>query len=1013
MANRIIPLMATITLVSLLLSFHFIGDLEQNQNNVELSGDNDNGASGIDGASDTIFSSLSNRNEESRHHYVLNGTGAGTGIYTDTDEVHTINHEDTTQKSKDSSDNNGNDEESSMRIRKEMQAYIRERVEERKRNRKGTKKDVDVDEENLQGFQSIFATDGSFLVQQDDDGEVDTVFTKISIPVHGDAITTSAKSPNCTKWAILTPALNKPIEEGDKYSTSTTMNTRNVKGSEGKDTKITSMFKQSMQKLSQKIIREDGWCTLLVGKDEIQNDDDDETEIDASAQELYYTAVSGQTFRYPNITQNHKKYHLENNILERKNYGYLVAIAHGAQFILDLDEYYTMDDSLPREDSRLLPVNNIMNVSVAIQGRTSFNPYPLMMNPNDHYGDLSATAKCASSKCNSTKAKLNATIANRENTTRYAKTWPRGFPGLNMFTEELKQDSISNNTSDKLPSPSEHIDTYEYTKGKIAFNKNIGLLSSSPSLPSNIYRVGVIQLVPDEQRDEGLLHFFRSHNTIDSGSRNLKYDRNSPTSSLPLLVPSHSYSPYNMISTIHSYDAFFAMLLPITLPKRISDIARSYFAQCLFPDIGLRVVYSPSKFKMSIDSRLNMLNVQDLKHKLDGEIDMMVEVDSMLDFLSGWDSPHATLPARMEHLWKALCIQGYISLHDVESLQLWLESLHNIGYTFPSLSKRRYQNVAVMGHFNYAKSPSQVDDVIFWTQKYREWFQSIVVTGPFSTQQVNALEKHSIMIFKGDRDDEGGYFQVTDNLKNTLNYFKNSTKKIESVMYFHDDGMINMTELSQGRYPFPTNEIIGNYRDQRYDMSYADVRNVSVEDANKFSYRIFPNSTVCAYNKTQCHPTVNDLYKKLPLYHWGMTTKGYCSKAQQSLAQDKEMFPYHEADGSLLFSSFTQSDFIHIPIQYADEFSKLASLFLKHGVIHECAWGTIVDLIRKKLKATVRLTMLCTSWGPKRRGKKGLIERCMRDRVDYGVFHPYKIGYEENGYQGYDWAMDLVQDRHP
>ena len=303
-------------------------------------------------------------------------------------------------------------------------------------------------------------------------------------------------------------------------------------------------------------------------------------------------------------------------------------------------------------------------------------------------------------------------------------------------------------------------------------------------------------------------------------------------SSLPLLAPSHSYSPYNMFSTMHSYDAFFAILLPITLPERMADIVRSYIAQCLFPDVGLRVVYSPSKFEMNIESRTTTLNVRDIKSKLDVEIDMLVEVESMLDFLSGWDSPHATVPARMEHLWKALCIQGYISQRDVERLQLWLESLYNVGYTFPLLSKRRYQNLYLMGQFNYAKSPSQVDDVIFWTQKYREWFQSVVVTGPFSIQQVNELEKHSIVVFKGDRDDAGGYFQVTDNLKNTLDYFKNSTQKIKSVMYLHDDGIMNMTEVSQGRYPFPTNEIIGNYHNGRYDLSYADVRNTNVEDAN-------------------------------------------------------------------------------------------------------------------------------------------------------------------------------------
>ena len=245
--------------------------------------------------------------------------------------------------------------------------------------------------------------------------------------------------------------------------------------------------------------------------------------IGAPVQGLYYTAVSGHTYGHSNITQNHKKSRWENSILERRNYGYLVAIAHGAQFIMDLDEYFTMENSLPWEDTRLLPVDDIMNVSVVIQGRRTFNPYPLMTNPNDHYGDVSAIAKCKSTGCNSMEAKLNATKANRDNTASYAKTWPRGFPGLNMFAEEFNDVSVSNKDLDQLhiSSLSKDVDqTYEFTKGKIAFNKNISLVSSSASsLPSNIYRVGVIQLVPDEQRDEGLLHFFRSSNPMESGKK--------------------------------------------------------------------------------------------------------------------------------------------------------------------------------------------------------------------------------------------------------------------------------------------------------------------------------------------------------------------------------------------------------------------------------------------------------------------------------------------------------------
>ncbi len=56
-------------------------------------------------------------------------------------------------------------------------------------------------------------------------------------------------------------------------------------------------------------------------------------------------------------------------------------------------------------------------------------------------------------------------------------------------------------------------------------------------------------------------------------------------------------------------------------------------------------------------------------------------------------------------------------------------------------------------------------------------------------------------------------------------------------MYFHDDGLVNMTELSRGEYPFPTEDIIGNYRDRRYeyDPSYANIPMMEdTEIANKY-----------------------------------------------------------------------------------------------------------------------------------------------------------------------------------
>jgi len=80
-----------------------------------------------------------------------------------------------------------------------------------------------------------------------------------------------------------------------------------------------------------------------------------------------------------------------------------------------------------------------------------------------------------------------------------------------------------------------------------------------------------------------------------------------------------------------------------------------------------------------------------------------------------------------------------------------------------------------MGQFNYADSPSLVNDVIFWSQKQREMFETVVVVaGPFSIDQMMEFEAHSIQAFSNHNDGElNGFFTPTENLMSTLVHFKN------------------------------------------------------------------------------------------------------------------------------------------------------------------------------------------------------------------------------------------------
>ena len=50
--------------------------------------------------------------------------------------------------------------------------------------------------------------------------------------------------------------------------------------------------------------------------------------------------------------------------------------------------------------------------------------------------------------------------------------------------------------------------------------------------------------------------------------------------------------PYNAQATLHSYDAFWGLLLPCTVHGRVTDIWRAYFTQRMLWDVGLRIGFS-------------------------------------------------------------------------------------------------------------------------------------------------------------------------------------------------------------------------------------------------------------------------------------------------------------------------------------------------------------------------------------------------------------------------------------
>ncbi|KAL7551578.1 hypothetical protein ACHAWF_014761 [Thalassiosira exigua] len=506
------------------------------------------------------------------------------------------------------------------------------------------------------------------------------------------------------------------------------------------------------------------------------------------------------------------------------------------------------------------------------------------------------------------------------------------------------------------------------TRGEVAFNLEVDFVARDRE-------IGVIQILADGDPDVDAIH------------RMTKPLPMSFESNASVMVPVHSYSPYNAQATIHTKNAFWALLLPGTVHGRVSDIWRAYFAQCIFADVGLRLVFSPPAVSQD-------RNDHDYLADFNAEQDLYERAGPLIEYLREWDCHMCdTVPKRMEALWINLYERGYIEIDDVYAVQMWLEVLAQVGYNFPPL-KRRFRNVAVMGQFNYADRISTVKDVIFWAQKWREHFHTVVAAGPFSENQMKLLEKNSITASLSNSD--AGYISPLKNTMDMLLAYKNSTR-IEAVLYVHDDGIINITELSRRRYPFPTSDIMNT---------------ATTHERHGGIYRAFPDGHTETANKSTVFESFDAMFEWYVKSYgmWNHFNTGYCGRGQMKLAADSASDTYRESDGSILYPFFEQSDFAYIPTKYTDEFAKAADLHMKHGIFIECAFPKIWDMLLKKTDAKIREVELCTSWGGDRNSKE-MVDRCeMSSDSPMGFIHPFKIS---TGYREFSEVFDRVQTAMP
>ena len=524
----------------------------------------------------------------------------------------------------------------------------------------------------------------------------------------------------------------------------------------------------------------------------------------------------------------------------------------------------------------------------------------------------------------------------------------------------------------------------ETTQGQLAYEH----------VSKRMDEIAVMQLLADVNPDIDAIH--RLVKPLPMTFRRTSQD-GLPRTNGALIVPSHAMAPTNAQATIHTAKALWAILLPYTVPGRVSDIWRGYFSQALFRALGLSVVMLPPLVTQD-------RNAHDYLADMDAELDLYFKAGKLVEFLNNWHPESAqSIPDRMEQLWIALYERGYIEINDVRLVQLWLAALEESGYRFPSLVPIhvRRDNIVLMGQFNF---PASVTSVTFWTQKWRALFKRVVVRGPFSNEQLRKLNNNGIKAYYG-RDDEG-YYSPMENLAKTLQQFQ-SDPRVEAVLYVHDDAMLNVTEVLRGHSSISRNLVIIS-RPPDGGKSRAAARNLPVNQ----SYKLHRNGW---FSKPDGLKTNKTDRLKSTLQDWPHT--GSCMDSFRKVYNDPKTRAYNflEENDQFVVPPHGQSDFMLVPTALTEDFSRAAQLMVDHKVFLECAIPKILDILTRTRKVETRVVELCTAWNKKMfkgkkigiRGLPSMIGKCKSNpKITFGMFHPYKLNLYglRNWSDTFDWV---------
>jgi STELLO glycosyltransferases len=148
---------------------------------------------------------------------------------------------------------------------------------------------------------------------------------------------------------------------------------------------------------------------------------------------------------------------------------------------------------------------------------------------------------------------------------------------------------------------------------------------------------------------------------------------------IPLAFKKGSFSPFNSQNTLYHYQAFWGLIIPISVSFRVSDIWRSYWVQRVLWDIEGSVCFTqPTANQYRNDHDL-------LKDFID-EYDLYAKSGSFISFLNAWKSTKSTLSERIMELTQLMIKEEFFGTAEQQLITAWLNDLAACGYVMPEVS---------------------------------------------------------------------------------------------------------------------------------------------------------------------------------------------------------------------------------------------------------------------------------------------------------------------------------------